>query len=165
MANRFGRYCWHRLNTGWLQTARLIEKGLNTSLCLMIMAYLLKTCHLKVYIHVLFLSILFSCDVRSQKQQILYVKISANHPCPNISQIAKCQTLDWYANKSNCSLMSNKQMLLQEGVHLLQKIFNVSGCTNFTMTGNGSALWSSDGYFQPTSIVNRSKETNSGLFF
>ena len=131
----------------------------------MIMAYLLKTCHLKVYIHVLFLSILFSCDVRSQKQQILYVKISANHPCPNNSQIAKCQTLDWYANKSNCSLMSNKQMLLQEGVHLLQKFFNVSGCTNFTMTGNGSALRSSAGYFQPTSIVNCGKETNSGLFF
>ena len=33
------------------------------------------------------------------------------------------------------------------------------------MTGNGSALQSSGGYFQPTSIVNCSKDTNSSLFF
>ena len=114
--------------------------------------------------HILFLLFLFSRDVSSQ-QQILYVKVSVDHPCPNNSQIVECQTLDWYANKSNCSFMSNKRMIFQDGVHLLQKFVNVSQCVNFTMTGNGSALRTSDGYSQPTSIVNCSKETSSGLFF
>ena len=112
----------------------------------------------------LFLFFYLSHDVWSQ-QQILYVKVSTDHPCPKNCQIVECQTLDWYANNSNYSFMSNKQMLFQDGVHLLQKFVEVSDCTNFTMIGNGSALRSSDGYSQPTSIVNCSRETNSGLFF
>ena len=130
------------------------------------MGNLFKTSHLKLYsiTHILFLLFLSSHDATSQ-QQILYVKVSVDHPCPNNSQIVECQTLDWYANKSNCSFMSNKQMLFQDGVHLLQKFANFSECMNFTMTGNGSALRTSDGYFQPKSAVYCSKETSSGLFF
>ena len=133
-------------------------------MCLMIMANLFKISHLKVYMLISFLLFLFPLDARSQ-QQILFVKVSTDHPCPNNSLIAECQTLDWYANKSNCSFMSNKQMLFEGGFHLLRKFITVSGCVNFTMTGNGTVLRSSDGYSKPTSIINCSRETNSGLFF
>ena len=133
-------------------------------MCLMIMANLFKRSHLKVYMLILFFLFLFPHDARSQ-QQILFVKVSADHPCPNNRQIVECQTLDWYANKSNCSFMSNKQMLFEDGVHLLQKFITVSGCMNFVMTGNGTVLRSSDGYSRPTSTINCSRETNSGLFF
>lgn len=135
-------------------------------MCLAIMANLFKRSHLKVYMLILFLLFLLPHDARSQ-QQILFVKVSADRPCPNNRKIVECQTLDWYANRSNCSFMSNKQMLFEDGVHLLQKFITVSGCVNFTMTGNGTAVPSSNGYSHPTSIINCSREsqTNSGLFF
>ena len=56
-------------------------------------------------------------------------------------------------------------MLFQEGVHVLRKFVNISKCTNFTMTGNGRAVQSGDGYSQPASTVNCSKESSGGLFF
>ena len=56
-------------------------------------------------------------------------------------------------------------MLFQEGVHYLNTFIDMSNCHNFTMSGNGSNTWMSNGLPQPSSQIKCNGTPNSGLYF
>ena len=102
---------------------------------------------------------LISQTIQSQ-QQTLCVQASSNS-----TPSSECKSLmDWYSNNSTAAFASNTKLLFQKGIHHLQKFLYISNCHNFTLAGNGSALHHGDGLSQPTSIINCSREHDSGLY-
>ena len=96
---------------------------------------------------------------------MLYVKRSNNSQCPIDINITECQTLDWFIEHFNVSFASNTNILLEEGLHMLNNTIVVDSCHNFTISGEGSALHSKDGLPQPTSKIYCDKTSSVGLFF
>ena len=98
------------------------------------------------------------------QQRLLYVRINNESPCPANS--TQCQTLRWYTNRSTSSFASNTMMLFQEGIHILDIFVQINGCHNFTISGNGSAVYyPSDSHPHPTSRVKCNGASNSGFVF
>ena len=107
------------------------------------------------------LIVLLCFQVVQSQQRILHVKNSSH--CPD--DITECHTLDWYIDNSNVSFTSNTIMLFEEGNHSLNAFIKVNNCHSFTMVGDGSAVWNSDGLPQPTSVISCTGASSGGLFF
>ena len=97
-----------------------------------------------------------------------YVKLNKSSPCPDFSWIVQCQTLDWYSIYWNESFTSDTEMLFQEGTHQLSRFIRASDCHNFSLAGNGTALYNGSGHPRPTSTIKctpAAASGSSGLLF
>ena len=95
------------------------------------------------------------------QQQILCVQTSSG----GSTSSSECKTLmDWYTNYSTAAFTSNTKLQFQEGFHSLHKLINISNCHNFTMAGNESVWYDSDGLPKPTSIISCLGISDAGLF-